>query len=289
MLLQLVVSGLVRGSIYALIAFGYNITWTTSRTLNFAQGTAVMLGAVIGLTLVVDWEWPWVLALPITLSTLALYGLLLERLAIRPFAGGLSINWVMSTLAIGIIVENIIQLLWGKLPRGFPSILTEQPLFIGSVGIFPLELTIPWLSILLMVSVELFYRYTMFGRAVRATAFDHEAARAMGIDIHKTIGFSFALSSMLAAVAGVLLGPLTGVWATMGFLLGLKAFAVAIIGGLESPFGIVLAGLFYGVFENLVGGYLGSSWKEIAGFGAVILVLFLRPSGLVGQRVVRRV
>ncbi len=289
MLLQLVVSGLAVGTIYALIAFGYNVTWATSKTLNFAQGTAMMLGAVITLVLIVDRHVPWPLAILGALIALAIYGLLLERLAIRPFAGKLSVTWVLSTLAVGIVVENAVQLTFGKLPRGFPSALTEQPIFIGGIGIFPMEIIIPIVTILLMVGVELFYRHTMAGRAMRATAFDHDAARAMGINVYQMIGRSFALSSMLAAIAGLLLGPLTGVFASMGSLIGLKAFAVAIIGGLESPLGIVLAGLFYGVFENLVGGYIGSASKDFYGFGIVILVLILRPSGLLGQRAIRRV
>lgn len=286
---QLVASGLAVGSLYALVAFGYNITWATSRTLNFAQGTAVMLGAVIVFLLVVDYHWPWPLGLAIAMVALALYGLALERFAIRPFAGGLSITWVLSTLAFGIIIENIVQLVFGNNPRGFPTPLTQTPIFIGSIGLFPLELIFPVVALALMIGVEVFYRRTMFGRAVRATAFDHDAARAMGINVNRTIGFSFALSSVLAAVAGVLLGPLSGVGASMGFLIGLKAFAVAIIGGLTSPLGIVVAGLFYGVFENIVGAYIGSSFKEILGFGVVILVLLLRPAGLFGRQVVRRV
>jgi branched-chain amino acid transport system permease protein len=286
---QLIASGLAVGSLYALVAFGYNVTWATSRTLNFAQGTAVMLGAVIVFLLIVDGGWPWPLAFLAAVAMLALYGLLLERFAIRPFAGGLSITWVLSTLAFGIIVENVVQLVFGTQPRGFPTPLTERAIFIGPVGLFPLELLFPLVAVALMVGVEVFYRRTMFGRAVRATAFDHEAARAMGINVNRMIGFSFALSSVLAAVAGVLLGPLVGISASMGFLIGLKAFAVAIIGGLTSPLGIVLAGLFYGVFENVVGAYIGSSFKEIFGFGVVILVLLLRPAGLLGRQAVRRV
>lgn len=286
---QLIASGLAVGSLYALVAFGYNITWATSRTLNFAQGTAVMLGAVIVFLLVVDYHWPWPLGLALAVVALACYGLALERFAIRPFAGGLSITWVLSTLAFGIIIENLVQLVFGNNPRGFPTPLTQTPVFIGSIGLYPLELIFPVVALALMIGVEVFYRRTMFGRAVRATAFDHDAARAMGINVNRTIGFSFALSSVLAAIAGVLLGPLTGVGASMGFLIGLKAFAVAIIGGLTSPLGIVVAGLFYGVFENVVGAYIGSSFKEILGFGVVILVLLLRPAGLFGRQAVRRV
>jgi branched-chain amino acid transport system permease protein len=145
----------------------------------------------------------------------------------------------------------------------------------------------PW-SFLASPSARLFYS-GMLGRALRATAFDRDAALAVGIDVNRMVGLSYALSSMLAAIGGVLIGPLIGISSSMGFLIGLKAFAVAIIGGLEHPVGILIASLAFGVTENLVGGYFGSSAKEIFGFSLVILVLLLRPTGLFGRTTLRRV
>src|SRR5436190_12764556 len=286
---QLILSGLALGCIYSLIALGYHITFMTSRTLNFAQGSAMMLGAVTCLILVVDFGWSTPLAMLAAILVLGLFGLTLERLAVRPFVHRGSMAWVMSTLAVGIIIENVALLVFGKSPRGLPNALAQDPLTIAGAGIYPLELLIPVVVLGVAVGARLFYGGTMLGRALRATAFDREASLAVGIDVNLMVGLSYALSSMLAAIGGVLIGPLIGVSSSMGFLIGLKAFAVAIVGGLEHPLGILVAGLAYGVVENLVGGYFGSSVKEIFGFGLVILVLYVPPTGLFGRTTLRRV
>jgi branched-chain amino acid transport system permease protein len=286
---QLVLSGLALGCIYSLIALGYHLTFTTSKTLNFAQGSAMMLGAVTTVILVVDYGWPTLLAMAAAILVLALFGLALERLAVRPFVHRGSLAWVMSTLAVGIIIENVALLVFGKSPRGLPNALAQDPVTIFGAGIYPLELLIPVVVVGVALGARYFYRGTMLGRALRATAFDREASLAVGIDVNRMVGLSYALSSMLAAIGGVLVGPLIGVSSHMGFLIGLKAFAVAIIGGLEHPIGILVAALAYGVIENLVGGYWGSSAKEIFGFTLVIVVLFIRPTGLFGRTSLRRV
>jgi branched-chain amino acid transport system permease protein len=286
---QLILSGLALGCIYALVALGYTITFATSKTLNFAQGSAMMLGAVATLIFVVDLGWPWPLAIAGAMMLLGGFGLALERLAVRPFLRRGSMAWVMSTLAVGIVLENIALLLFGKMPRGLPSSLARDPIQIAGAGIYPLELLIPLVVVAVALGARAFYGATMLGRALRATAFDREAALAVGIDFNRMVSLSYALSSMLAAIGGVLIGPLIGVSSSMGFLIGLKAFAVAIIAGLEYPAGVVLAGLLYGVTENLVGGFFGSSAKEIFGFSLVILVLFTRPAGIFGRTTLRRV
>jgi branched-chain amino acid transport system permease protein len=288
-MIQLILSGLALGCIYSLIALGYHITFVTSKTLNFAQGSAMMLGAVIMLIVTVDFGYPAYVGIFAAIALLGLFGVALERLAVRPFANRGSVAWVLSTLAVGIVVENVVQLIFGKSPRGIESSLVAQPLKIAGAGIYPLELIIPAVVLITVFAARALYANTMTGRALRATAFDREAALAMGIDVNLMIGLSYALSSMLAAIGGILLGPLIGVSGHMGFLIGLKAFAVAIIGGLQHPVGILIAGLGYGIAENLVGGYFGSSAKEVFGFGLVILVLFLRPSGLFGRTKLRRI
>jgi branched-chain amino acid transport system permease protein len=286
---QLVLSGLALGCIYSLVALGYSLTFTTSKTLNFAQGSAMMLGAVTTLILVVDWGWPWPLGIAGSVLLLAIFGLALERLAVRPFVRRGSMGWVMSTLAVGIIIENVALLVFGKSPRGLPTPLAQDPVKIAGAGIYPLELLIPVVVLAVALGARSFYGATMLGRALRATAFDREAALAVGIDFNRMVGLSYVFSSMLAAIGGVLIGPLIGVSSSMGFLIGLKAFAVAIVGGLEQPAGVLVASLAYGVAENLVGGYFGSSAKEIFGFSLVILVLFTRPAGLFGRTSLRRV
>lgn len=289
MTFQLILSGLALGCIYSMIALGYHLTFVTSRTLNFAQGSAMMLGAVIMLIATVDFGLPAFIGVGLAIALLGLFGLALERLAVRPFVQRGSIGWVLSTLAVGIVVENVVQLVFGKSPRGMDSSLVQQPINVLGAGIYPLELLIPIVVLLIAIVARLAYGNTMIGRGLRATAFDRDASQAMGIDVNRMVGLSYALSAMLAAVGGVLLGPLIGVSSHMGFLIGLKAFAVAIVGGLQHPVGILIAGLGYGVAESLVGGYFGSSAKEIFGFGLVILVLFLRPAGLFGKTTLRRI
>ena len=289
MLAQLLFSGLALGSMYGLVALGYNITYATSRTVNFSQGQSVMLGAVLAYALRVGLGWPLLAAVVVSVGALAVFGVLVERVAVRPFLASSSIAWLLSTIAVGIIAENVVMLTFGRDARAFPSPLTVRPWTVLGAGVYPLELLVPAVGVLLTVLVELAFRRTLSGKALRAVAFSHDAAALMGIDVHRTISAAYAISSTLAAIAGILLAPLLNVSATMGTTIGLKAFAVAIIGGIESARGIVLAGFMYGLFEAVVAGYLGTGVREILGFGLVIAVLLVRPWGLFGLRAVRRV
>lgn len=289
MLVQLLVTGLALGSMYGLVALGYHITWATSRTMNFSQGHAVMVGAVIAWALVVALGWPLPVGVLATLLALAAFGALIERVAVRPFFRASSPAWLLSTIACGIIAENVAQLLFGKDARAFPSSLTQRPILVGGAGFYPQELLIPVVGLGLMALVQLFYHRTRYGRQLKAVAWNAEAAGLMGINIPRAVMASYALSALLAGVAGVLLAPLLNVAPTMGTIIGLKAFAVAIIGGLASAPGIVLAGLGYGLLEAVVAGYVSTGAREIVGFALVIAVLVVRPWGLLGAPPARRV
>lgn len=288
MIVQLVVSGLALGSMYGLVALGYHITWVTSRTMNFSQGHAVMAGAVVAYGLHVAAGWPLAPALVLTLAACALFGLIVERVAVRPFFHAASPVWLLSTIACGIIAENVAMLTLGKDARAFPSALATRPVFILGAGVYPLELLLPVAGLSLMGAVQLFYHRTFFGKQLKAVAFNAEAAGLMGISIPRAVMTAYGLSALLAGVAGVMLAPLTNVAPTMGTLIGLKAFAVAIIGGLDSAAGIVVAGLLYGLVESLVAGYVSTGAREIVGFALVIAMLVLRPWGLLGARPARR-
>jgi branched-chain amino acid transport system permease protein len=288
-LVQLLVTGLALGSMYGLVALGYHITWATSRTMNFSQGHAVMVGAVIAWALVVALGWPLPIGLLATLLALAVFGALIERVAVRPFFRASSPAWLLSTIACGIIAENVAQLLFGKDARAFPSALTQRPILVGGAGFYPQELLIPVVGLGLMALVQLFYHRTRYGRQLKAVAWNAEAAGLMGLNVPRAVMASYALSALLAGVAGVLLAPLLNVAPTMGTIIGLKAFAVAIIGGLTSAPGIVLAGLGYGLLEAVVAGYVSTGAREIVGFALVILVLVVRPWGLLGAPPARRV
>ena len=289
MVVQLVVSGLALGSMYGLVALGYHITWATSRTMNFSQGHVVMAGAVVAYATRVAGGWPWPLAVAATLGAAALFGLLVERVAVRPFFRSGSPVWLLSTIALGIIAENVAMLTFGKDARAFPSSLALKPVFVAGAGVYPQELLLPVVGVALMAVVQLFYHRTLYGKQLKAVAFDTEAAGLMGIHVPRAVAASYLLSSLLAAFAGLLLAPLLNVSPTMGTLIGLKAFAVAIIGGLDSASGIVLAGFAYGLVESFVAGYVSTGARDIVGFALVIAMLIVRPWGLGGARPARRV
>ena len=274
---------------YGLVALGYHMTWATSRTMNFSQGHVVMVGAVVAYGVHVAAGWPLAVAALVTLLAAAAFGLVVERVAVRPFFRTGSPVWLLSTIALGIIVENVAMLLFGKDARAFPSTLALKPVFVLGAGVYPQELLLPVVGLVLMGGTRLLYRHTFYGRQLLAVAWDSEAAGLMGIHVPRAVAASYALSSMLAGVAGLLLAPLLNVSPTMGTLIGLKAFAVAIIGGLTSAAGIVVAGFVYGLVEAVVAGYVSTGAREIVGFALVIAMLAVRPWGLGGVRPARRV
>ena len=285
---QLLVSGIAVGMIYGVIAFGYQLTFATSKTLNFGQGEALMLGALVGLTVVPYTG--YLLMLPVVLAFGLLQGAVVERLAIRPaIRTGSEAGWIMATIALGIIFKNLAENIWGRDDLKFPSPLSETPIDIAGVRVLPMEIAIVLGAIAIMLAVELFNRRSVFGKAVVATANDRGAAGLMGIDTGQVITFSFALSSMAAAFAGVLIAPVTLTGATMGAVLGLKAFAVAIIGGLSSGLGVVVGGLILGVVETLTGFYISTGYKDVPGLLLLLLVLSIKPSGLFGKTTIRKV
>jgi branched-chain amino acid transport system permease protein len=289
LLVQLLVSGLALGSMYGLVALGYHVTWATSRTMNFSQGHVVMVGAVVAYGVHVAAGWPLAIAVGVTVAASAVFGLVVERVAVRPFFRTGSPVWLLSTIALGIIVENVAMLTFGRDARAFPSTLALKPVFVLGAGVYPQELLLPVVGVALMGATQLFYHRTFYGRQLKAVAWDSEAAGLMGIDVPRAVAVAYALSAVLAGVAGVLLAPLLNVSPTMGTLVGLKAFAVAIIGGLGSAAGIVVAGFLYGLVEALVAGYVSTGAREIVGFAVVIAMLVVRPWGLGGARPARRV
>ncbi|MDT9001050.1 branched-chain amino acid ABC transporter permease [Paucibacter sp. APW11] len=288
-LTQLVFSGIALGMIYAVIAFGYQLTFATSDTLNFGQGEALMLGALVGLSLVNTGLNYW-LMLPLVCLFGALQGAVVERIGVRPAIKMKSeFGWIMSTIALGIIFKNVAENLWGRDDLKFPSPLPEAPIHVLGANVLPMELLVIVGALLMMLAVELFNRKSIYGKAVVATFNDRDAAKLMGINTGMVITFSYALSSLTAAFAGVLIAPLTLTGATMGAVLGLKAFAVAIIGGLTSGMGIVVGGIILGVAETTTGFYLSTGYKDVPGLVLLLIVLAVKPAGLFGKSAIKKV
>jgi branched-chain amino acid transport system permease protein len=289
MLTSAIISGLGLGSMYGLIALGFHVTYVVSSTVNFSQGSAMMLGAVLGYTFGIRYGWPMPLAMVAALTICALFGLVVERILVRPFVAKGSNAWLMATVAAGIVLDNAVMFTFGKEPRGFPSALASKPIQIFGAGVYPLQLIIPLVGLAVALLMHLVLNNTRRGKTLLAVVQNPDAARLMGINVHRTIALSFALSTALAGLAGILIAPLFSVSSEMGTLFGIKAFAVAILGGMGSAWGVVIAGLLYGLTEALVTSYLGSVYTQIVVFTVVILALAFMPNGLFGRAAINKV
>jgi branched-chain amino acid transport system permease protein len=291
LLLSALISGLGLGSMYGLMALGFYVTYAVSGTVNFAQGSSMMLGAVLTYAFAQTLGWPMAAAIVLALLLCALYGLLVELLAVRPFVRRSSDAWLMATVALGIVLDNVVMFTYGKEPRSLPSPLAQSPLSVGghSLGVYPLQLLIPAIGLALAALLHFLSRRTRWGTAMLAVVQNRAAARLMGIPIRRAVALAFALSTLFAGIAGVLIAPLFNVQADMGTLFGLKAFAVAILGGIGSAWGVMLAGLLFGVVEALITTTLGSGYTQILSFALVIAALAWRPNGLFGRAEVKKV
>jgi branched-chain amino acid transport system permease protein len=284
------ISGIGLGSMYGLLALGFYVTYAVSNTVNFAQGSSMMLGAVLAYTFAVTWRWNPALAILLALALCGVWGIVVERLAVRPFVRRGSNAWLMATVALGIILENVTLFLFGKEPRNYPSLLADNPLFeVGGITVSPLQVIIPAVGLLTAAVLHLVARGTRIGKSLLAVAQNPDAARLMGIDVSRAVALAYAVSTVFAGIAGILIAPLFNVSSDMGTLFGIKAFAVAIVGGITSASGVVLAGLLYGIVEALVTALLGSTYTQIITFAVVIAALALLPNGLLGQAGVKKV
>jgi branched-chain amino acid transport system permease protein len=278
------------GSMYGLLALGFHVTYAVSGTVNFSQGSSMTLGAVAGYFFLVVWGWPAAIGVPAVLLVCAVYGGLIERFAVRPFVQRGSDNWLMATVAAGIIVDNLMLFVFGKEPRSFPSVLAAKPIqIVEGAGVYPLQLLIPLVGLLLALALHLVSRRTRHGVAMLAVVQNPNAARLMGINVSGAIAASYAVSAILAGVAALLIAPLFNVSSEMGTLFGIKAFAAAIIGGLGSAWGVMLAGLCLGLIEVFATNYLGSVYTQIITFASVIVILVVMPHGLLGRAGVKKV
>lgn len=264
---------------YGLLALGFHVTYSVSGTVNFAQGSSMMLGAVFAYTFAVTLGWPLVPAVLLALALCALYGVVVELVAVRPFARRGSNAWLMATVALGIVADNTVLFTFGKEPRGFAMPWAADAS----------QIAIPAVGLALAAALHLFSRCTRLGKAMLAVVQNADAARLMGINVPLAISAAYAASTIFAGAAGIMIAPLYNVHSDMGTLFGLKAFAVAILGGMTSAWGVMLAGLLFGVTETLITAFLGSEYTQILTFALVIVALALMPNGLFGRAEVKKV
>jgi branched-chain amino acid transport system permease protein len=283
------ISGLGLGSMYGLLALGFYVTYAVSSTVNFAQGSSMMLGAVFTYTFSVRLGWPFVPAAAMALLLCAGYGLLVEILAVRPFARRGSNAWLMATVALGIIADNTVLFTFGKEPRGLALPWAAASTQVLGVHLSALQVAIPAVGLTLAALLHAFSRRTKLGKAMLAVVQNADAARLVGINVPLAIMAAYALSTVFAGAAGIMIAPLATVHSDMGTVFGLKAFAVAILGGITSAWGVMLAGLIFGVVESLITALLGSAYTQILSFTLVIVALALMPHGLFGRAALKKV
>ncbi len=280
---QYLVSGLTNGAIYALIALGFGIIYNATTIINFAQGEMVMLGALAAISLY-SLESSFWFAFLGAVALVTLVGLLFERLALRPVKDPNPITLIIITVGGGVFLKGAAMLLWGKDAYTLPPFSGSHPIHLGAATVLPQNLWVLGLTALMVLALEAFFRLTLVGKAMRATAYNPRAARLVGISTGRMVQLSFGLSAALGAAGGILIAPLTlGVY-DMGTMLGLKGFCGAILGGLGSLLGGVLGGLVLGVAEALASGLISSGYRDAVAFCLLLLVLFLRPQGLLGGR-----
>jgi branched-chain amino acid transport system permease protein len=285
---QVALSGVATGAIYGLIAVGYSLTFITTKALNFALGMWVMLGGMLTYSLIVLHGLHPLVVLPAVTAALFALGLAAEKFTMQPFLRAGSDVWVMSTLAVGLLMIDFAEIIWGRSPTPVPSFLGDTPVYIGQVSILPQQLLIIAAACIVFIALDLFYRRTLTGKAFRAVAHSGEVSSLMGINTRRVQAVSYAAAAALAGIAGFLVVPLTLAEAQLGTVLGLKAFAIAIIAGLAAPRGILICGLAYGAIEALISGYFYTGIRDILGFSLMIVVLFLKPEGLFGRRIEER-
>jgi len=303
-LLQALLSGAAVGSAYALVALGFSVTFTTTKTLNFSHGEFVSAGAFVGMSVLFlaigkpltstsfggadPGSLAQLGALLVALLVMGAIGWLLYVLGVRPFAGRPGMAWVMSTLGFGVILQSVGLAIWGPKPVVVPAPVGDDVIRVFGVGVRPQELLMLGVAVVVMLAFDHVMRRTTIGKAMRAVAHSSSVAALMGINVQAMMIGAFVVSSALAGLSGFLLAPVAQASLFLGLAVGLKGFSASMIGGLSNPRGCVLGGFLLGILESLVNLW-SAQWREVAIFALVILVLAFRPTGLFGTRLIEKV
>lgn len=292
MFLEQLINGLTLGSSYALIALGYTMVYGIIQLINFAHGEIYMFGAFAGLFLVTVLGANIYFAIIGAMAFCMLLGMLVERIAYRPLRGKSSrLSALISAIGVSIFLSTFMALLRGTNTTRYPEDIVDISVYhLGSVEISSLQIIILLFSAILMVGLQLLIKKSRIGKAMRACSQDLDASYLMGINVNRVISLTFAIGSALAAAGGVMVGIYyNAVWPYMGMMSGLKAFAAAVLGGIGSVPGAMIGGLCLGVMEIMGIAYLSSSYKDAIAFAILILVLIIRPQGLLGQKISKKV
>jgi branched-chain amino acid transport system permease protein len=285
--LQYIFSGITSGSVYALTAIGFTLVFSATHIINFAQGQMVMLGGMLGVTLYQAGVPMWA-CFVCSVIIVALISIGMEQVAIRPLLKKGVLAQIIATVGASFVFETAAMLIWGRDARPLPAFTGEKPIGVGGATVVPQTLWVVGLTLVVVIALTIFYRKSLFGTAIRACAVNPGAARLQGISYRWVVVFTFALTGAVAAAAGVMVTPISFMAYSSGTMLGLKGFAAATLGGLGNPIGAVVGGLALGIIEALGVGVVSAGYKDAISFVILLLVLFLRPSGLLGAKVVNR-
>jgi branched-chain amino acid transport system permease protein len=285
-IIQYLLSGLVMGSSYALIALGFTIIYNGTNIINFAQGEFVMFGSMMMVTLTKTDGLHMSLfpAFVISVAATGLLALILERLAIHPLRNAEPISLIIVTIAASILMRGAAMFAWGKNAYPLAHFSGDKPILIHGATILPQSFWVFGITLVVVVTLILYYKFTLTGKAMLACAVNRTAARLMGINVESMLMLSFVMSGMLGAVAGIIIAPITLTRYDMGVMLGLKGFCACILGGLGSSGGAIVGGVLLGIIESLGAGLVSSQYKDAIAFLILLMVLFLRPQGLLPMK-----
>ena len=293
LLLQLVVNGVVIGTLYGVVAMCFVLIYKASQIVNFAQGEFLLVGAWVCWWILTDFDVPFVWGFLLTLAFMMVFGVLLQAVVLRPMIGESIISVVMVTIGLSIFFQALMKWLFGVFVQPFPEIFETKAVNVLGLQVQTIYLMSMAISLVIMAAFAWFFKFSRFGLAMRATAFDQQAAQSLGISIKQVFATSWAISAMVSALAGVTVGVVNGVSSELSFF-GIKVFPAVILGGLDSVFGAVVGGLVIGVLENLAE-FADSqflNWGNlfvVAPFYALIVILMIKPHGFFGTKEIERV
>ena len=287
--LSYLISGVSLGSVYAIIALGYTMVYGIAKMLNFAHGDVIMVGGYISLLAMTNLGLPWPIAVLLAMLVCTVLGVVIEGLAYRPLRSAPSLAVLITAIGVSYFLQNAAQLLWGASPRSYTPIISGS-LSLGSLSISYVSLLTIAMCIIIMAGLTAFTSKSKMGKAMRACSEDKGAAELMGINVNRTISLTFAIGSALAAIAGVLLCSFnTSLMPTTGSMPGIKAFTAAVFGGIGSIPGAFLGGILLGVIEALAKAYISTQLANSIVFAVLIIMLLVRPAGLLGKYVPEKV
>lgn len=281
---QFIMSGVTTGAIYALVALGFCIIHNTTGIVNFAQGDFLSLGGLMMYTFLFGAGLPVPLAFILACASVAVVGFIMERVAIRPARNRHVVVLIFITIGFSILMRGIFKQVWGKEPLALPPLTPDVPLRLLGATFTPQNLWVLGITVAAIVLLSFFFDRTLTGKAMRATAVNPRAAALMGIDTNRMVMYSFGLAGALGALAGMAITPITSLSYGVGVMIGLKGFAAAVLGGYGNFVGAIVGGLALGLLESLGAGLISSIYKDVIAFVILLLVLFIRPSGLLGQK-----